>query len=208
MQLLLGTKLWSFIFCRSAILTIKANVQSAAVRGSPGACEFEFGLIQQSLPKSEVQVSELHGLNLNITVSKFDVSTVNKEGTLPVFVFIHGGNFQGGSSEYPQYDQTEILRLSSKISLPVIGVSLKYGKYLWVSMPCCWHICSYRLGLSGFLTSEELRRAGFPANNGLRDQINGLLWIRDNIGAFGGDKGNITVIGESAGAGMIPFPDP
>lgn len=62
---------------------------------------------------------------------------------------------------------------------------------------------SYRLGLPGFLTSAELREAGYASNNGLRDQINALHWIKKNIGGFAGDSNNVTVMGESAGAGTV-----
>ena len=59
---------------------------------------------------------------------------------------------------------------------------------------------SYRLGPYGFLTSEELRQAGYPSNNGLRDQSVALQWIKKHIGGFGGDASNITCVGESAGS--------
>jgi carboxylesterase type B len=59
------------------------------------------------------------------------------------------------------------------------------------------------LGLTGFLTSTELREAGYASNNGLRDQANALRWVKKYIGGFGGDAGNVTYIGESAGSGII-----
>lgn len=62
---------------------------------------------------------------------------------------------------------------------------------------------SYRLGIPGNLTSKELRDAGYMGNNSLRDQKCALQWVRRNIGAFGGDGENVTVLGESAGAGKI-----
>jgi carboxylesterase type B len=64
---------------------------------------------------------------------------------------------------------------------------------------------SYRLGLPGFLTSEELRAAGYKGNNFLRDQRTAFEWVRKHIDGFGGDPDNITVIGESAGASKL-FP--
>ena len=61
---------------------------------------------------------------------------------------------------------------------------------------------SYRLCSAGFLTSEELRRSGYKANNGLRDQKVAFEWVRKHIQDFGGDPDNLNVGGESAGAGM------
>ena len=60
---------------------------------------------------------------------------------------------------------------------------------------------SYRLGVLGFLTSAELRAEGYESNSGLRDQMTALRWVKKNIGGFGGDGENVTVIGESAGSG-------
>ena len=61
--------------------------------------------------------------------------------------------------------------------------------------------CSYRLGILGNLTSEELRKAGYPGNNSLRDQKCALQWIKHHISGFGGDPDEVTLLGESAGAG-------
>jgi len=62
-------------------------------------------------------------------------------------------------------------------------------------------MCSYRLGVTGFLASSALRAAGYKANNGLDDQRLALRWIKRHIGGFGGDPTRVTVMGESAGAG-------
>lgn len=64
------------------------------------------------------------------------------------------------------------------------------------------HSNSYRLGLLGFLSSSELSEAGYKPNRGLRDQRIALRWIKQYISGFGGDPDRITVIGQSAGAGM------
>ena len=58
---------------------------------------------------------------------------------------------------------------------------------------------AYRVGPFGFLTHPELTREGGKGNFGLRDQIAGLEWVRDNIAAFGGDPARVTIFGESAG---------
>lgn len=90
----------------------------------------------------------------------------------PVMVFIHGGGFVLGSKDVAVQDGSAFARDG------VICVAV-----------------NYRLGVEGFLPIP-----GIPTNLGLRDQIAGLEWVRDNIAAFGGDPANVTVFGESAGA--------
>ena len=57
---------------------------------------------------------------------------------------------------------------------------------------------NYRVGVEGFMLID-----GAPPNRGLLDQIAGLRWVNENIAAFGGDPGNVTVFGESAGAASV-----
>jgi carboxylesterase type B len=59
------------------------------------------------------------------------------------------------------------------------------------------------MGVFGFLTSEELRKAGYLGNNGLRDQRVAFEWIKRNIAGFGGDPDNVTVGGQSAGGSLL-----
>lgn len=91
---------------------------------------------------------------------------------LPVMVFIHGGGFVLGSKDAPVQD----------------GSAFARDGVLMVAI-------NYRLGVEGFLPIP-----GIPTNLGLRDQIFALQWVRDSIAAFGGDPGNVTIFGESAGA--------
>src|SRR4029079_10263462 len=60
---------------------------------------------------------------------------------------------------------------------------------------------NYRLGALGFLGVDTVLGAPFggAGNNGIRDQILALEWVRDNIASFGGDPENVTIFGESAG---------
>ncbi|KAK0110047.1 hypothetical protein ONS95_002707 [Cadophora gregata] len=131
----------------------------------------------------EMRMSELDGLNLNVSVPLINGKFPSPEQKIPVFMFIHGGGFALGSNAWPQYDQARIVKMSAEIGMPIIGVGI-----------------NYRLGLPGFLTSEEMRKEGYVANNGLKDQVTALHWIKKYIGGFGGDPGSVTVGGESAGS--------
>ncbi|MEU3912902.1 carboxylesterase family protein [Streptomyces sp. NPDC029721] len=91
---------------------------------------------------------------------------------LPVMVWIHGGAHTRGSSAVPVYDGSAFARDG------VVLVSV-----------------NFRLGVLGYGLFPDA-----PANRGLLDQIAALEWVRDNISAFGGDPGRVTVFGESAGA--------
>ncbi|KXJ87815.1 esterase/lipase [Microdochium bolleyi] len=148
----------------------------------PGAFQLEMTMMQQNLVEPVTATSDLHALNLNITVP-YVKDKLATTGKLPVFVWIHGGGFVSGSPSWPQYDMTNMVSLSAERNLPVIGVTV-----------------GFRLGALGFLTSRELRDAGCTTNNQLRDQIAALDWVREHIGGFGGDAENITLGGESAGA--------
>ncbi len=105
-----------------------------------------------------------------------EVWTPSTEGKRPVLVWVPGGRFQIGSAGLATYDGA---RLAAEGDVVVIGVN-------------------YRLGALGFLAAD-----GVPSNLGLRDLIAALQWIRNEAAAFGGDGTNITLMGESAGAGAI-----
>ncbi|MEG3152277.1 carboxylesterase family protein [Sphingomonas sp. ZT3P38] len=98
---------------------------------------------------------------------------------LPVMVWIHGGALAGGSSSEPLYDGAKLARQG------IVLVSI-----------------NYRLGLLGYLAHPGLSAESpqrLSGNYGLLDQIEALRWVRDNIAAFGGDPGRVTIAGESAG---------
>ena len=97
----------------------------------------------------------------------------------PVMVWIHGGGFTIGASSQELYDGSGLA---------------KRGDVVLVSI-------NYRLGPFGYLNLNEVTRGRVPAtgNEGMLDQIAALEWVRDNIAAFGGDPGNVTIFGESAG---------
>jgi para-nitrobenzyl esterase len=109
---------------------------------------------------------------------------------LPVMVWIHGGgNVNGSTSE----------------TVPFANMGLFYdGQYLakrgvlMVSM-------NYRLGVFGFFAHAGLEAEGSVGNQGLRDQLLALEWVKKNIEKFGGDPGNVTIFGESAGSFNVCF---
>lgn len=97
----------------------------------------------------------------------------------PVMFWLHGGGFLSGSGHQVLYA----------------------GGRLAAGQDCVVVTCNYRLGLLGFGDFPAALGHDFPAvtNVGLRDQVAALLWVRDNINAFGGDPGCVTLFGESAG---------
>ncbi|MGW4356544.1 carboxylesterase/lipase family protein [Nocardia sp. NPDC004582] len=98
----------------------------------------------------------------------------------PVMVWLHGGAYCLGTAAQAIYDGR---RLAEAGQVIVVGVN-------------------YRVGALGFLDLSSLGEEFVP-NLGLHDQIAALAWVRDNIAAFGGDPGNVTVFGESSGAGCV-----
>jgi para-nitrobenzyl esterase len=98
---------------------------------------------------------------------------------LPVMVWIHGGGYAAGGSSEPRYSNSPL------VDRGVVLVNI-----------------NYRMGVFGFLASEDLRREGGGAagNYGLMDMVAALRWVQTNIARFGGDPNNVTIFGESAGS--------
>ncbi len=94
---------------------------------------------------------------------------------LPVMVWIHGGAYLCGSNSQPLYDGTAFARDGVVLVSP-----------------------NYRLGVEGFSLLPDA-----PPNRGLLDLTLALQWVRDNVASFGGDPDNVTIFGESAGAGLV-----
>lgn len=94
---------------------------------------------------------------------------------LPVLVYIHGGGFLTGSPSSPWYD----------------GAGFNRDGVVTVSV-------SYRLGFEGFGWVEDGTQ-----NRGVLDWLLALEWVQENIAAFGGDPGRVTLTGQSAGGGAV-----
>jgi para-nitrobenzyl esterase len=113
-------------------------------------------------------------LTLNVTTPACD------DAGRPVMVWIHGGGFTTGSGALSWYDAGSFVRRGDVVVVTV----------------------NYRLGALGFLHLGSIEGGdAFPTSglNGILDQVAALRWVRDHIAAFGGDPGNVTVFGESAG---------
>ncbi|QDE35110.1 carboxylesterase/lipase family protein [Microbacterium foliorum] len=93
----------------------------------------------------------------------------------PVVLWIHGGALERGTAAMPLYD----------------GAGFARAGIVFASI-------NYRLGSEGFSVLE-----GAPRNLGLQDAAAGLSWVHNEIAAFGGDPGQITVMGESAGGALV-----
>ena len=105
-------------------------------------------------------------------------------GPLPVMVYLHGGAYLEGGSSDPLYDGTNFASEHDVVFVTI----------------------NYRVNLFGFMNfanvpgGEEYQESGYL---GTMDQVAALEWVRDNIAAFGGDPGNVTLFGESAGSGSV-----
>ena len=108
----------------------------------------------------------------------------DKNKRLPVAVWIHGGGYREGFAFEPEMD----------------------GGEDWASRGVILVSVTYRLGVIGFFSHPLLSAEsphGVSGNYGLMDQAAALKWIYDNIEQFGGDPNNITIFGQSAGAGSV-----
>jgi para-nitrobenzyl esterase len=106
-----------------------------------------------------------------------NVWTPGLTGQRPVLVWLHGGGFANGSGGAAMYDGAALARRGDAVTVTV----------------------NHRLNVFGYLNLAEL--GGHPSSGeaGMLDIVAVLEWVRDNIAAFGGDPGNVTIFGESGG---------
>ncbi|CAG9856746.1 unnamed protein product [Phyllotreta striolata] len=98
---------------------------------------------------------------------------------LPVLVWIYGGAFWYGNADFSEYRPDFLLHED----VIVVGIQ-------------------YRVGFMGFFSLGD---KVVPGNNGVRDQVLALKWIKENIRNFGGDPDNIAIWGQSAGAASVAY---
>ena len=155
-------------------LRFRPPVKKAGWQGERDATRFAAAAMQPDDPA--INKSE-DCLYLNVWARE---SAAAKPGTgMPVYVWIHGGGFTGGTSFAPIFDGTDFA-LAGIVCITV----------------------AYRLGVLGFLEMEPLLGTEYAGsgNNALRDLILALKWVQENVAAFGGDPTRVTLGGESAGA--------
>ncbi len=130
------------------------------------------GLLEAAFGMADWPMSE-DCLSLNVWTPAADPSARR-----PVLVFLHGGAFTNGTGAAPWY----------------------YGD-AFVRDGCVLVTLNYRLGVLGYLHLADIAGERFAGsgNLGLLDQVAALDWVQANIAGFGGDPGNVTVFGESAG---------
>ena len=139
---------------------------------------YEFGPACPQQARFNLTEASLNEDCLSINVS---MPAGTKAGdNLPVLFWIHGGAFIGGSSNLYRLD-----KLAAEGRLVVVSIN-------------------YRLGALGFMPNPAFQLTNglgsFNGNYGLEDQRLAMKWVQTNIADFGGDKTNVTIAGESAGA--------
>ena len=141
---------------------------------APQGPHTEIPEVAATIPKQGVSEDCLH----------LNVWTNSLRGKRPVMVWLHGGGFTSGSGSYSMYDGANMARKHD-----VVTVSL-----------------NHRLNSFGFLYLAELgggEKFAHASNAGMLDIIAALEWVRDNIASFGGDPNNVTIFGQSGGAGKV-----
>jgi para-nitrobenzyl esterase len=125
-------------------------------------------------------------LSLNVYTPALSVSgsdSASGAANRPVMVYLHGGGYNAGAGDAPGIDGSNLARQGDVVVVTV----------------------NHRLNVFGFChfgaeASEEFADSG---NAGVLDIVAALQWVRDNITAFGGDAGNVTIYGQSGGASKV-----
>jgi para-nitrobenzyl esterase len=133
---------------------------------------------QSALLWFELDVISEDCLTLNVWTPALDDNQ-----RLPVMVWIHGGGYSQGTGNIPRLNSPALVKQG------VVLVTI-----------------NYRLAFFGFLVHPALQQSHPDdpyGNYGLMDAVVALEWVKRNIAAFGGDPDNVTIFGESAGAGVV-----
>jgi carboxylesterase type B len=132
--------------------------------------------LMQMMKNVETHRQGPDALNLNVWTA-----SLNEGERLPVMVLIHGGGRSLGSGADPILNGRRLARQR------VVVITL-----------------NYRLGMMGFLTGDGLFEDDvLVGNRGFMDILAALEWVRDNVAQFGGDPGNVTIVGQSGGGTAV-----
>ncbi len=189
-----GTYAWKGIpFAKPPVgaLRWKAPVDPDAWSGTRAATEFGNACVQYGRiygPGANNTYDETIATTLNQAVGDEDCLYLNvwrpatDEANLPVIVFIHGGSNVSGYTADPMYDGANLAKTANAVVVSV----------------------NYRLGIFGWLNVPQLKDGSSAAddsgNFATLDTIKALQFVNRNAAVFGGDAGNVTVMGQSAGA--------
>jgi len=140
---------------------------------APQGPHTEIPEVAATIPKQTISEDCLH---LNVWSSALS-------GKKPVMVWLHGGGFTSGSGSYTMYDGANMARRHDVVTVTV----------------------NHRLNSFGFLYLADIGGEKFAhaGNAGMLDIVAALEWVRDNISNFGGDPKNVTIFGQSGGAGKV-----
>ncbi|WP_198673148.1 carboxylesterase/lipase family protein [Simplicispira lacusdiani] len=187
-----GTYAWKGIpFAKPPVgnLRWQPPVAPEAWPGERDATRFGSACLQMGRiygPGANNRFDDTIGQTLNTPVGSEDCLTLNiwrpanAQAGLPVLLFLHGGSAISGYTADPVYDGAALARRANAVVVTA----------------------NYRLDVLGFLHLPELHAGQQPAtgNYALLDHVQALRFIQDNIARFGGDAGNVTLMGQSAGA--------
>jgi para-nitrobenzyl esterase len=149
----------------------------------------QIGSFGESRPAAEIDkpIGSEDCLYLNIFAPEMSKNELpNGPERLPVMVYIHGGGNTAGYANQFKYSGRN---LASKHKVIVVNLNYRLGLFGWFAHPA--------LNQNGSLKDKS-------GNYGILDILAALQWVQENIKAFGGDPGNVTLFGESAG-GMNIF---
>ncbi|XP_077288427.1 venom carboxylesterase-6-like [Arctopsyche grandis] len=141
------------------------------------------GVLQaKNLSRVCIQWYHIPGDDYNSIVGDEDclylnVYSPNLSAKLPVIVYIHGGAF-------------------------IFGTGVTYQPTFIMDKDVVYVNINYRLGPLGFMSTQD---EVVPGNNGMKDQVMALKWVKDNIRSFGGDPDSITIMGMSAGGASVHY---
>lgn len=190
-----GTYAWKGIpFARPPVgeLRWQPPVAPVAWSGERDATRFGNACLQMGRlygPGANNRFDDSIGQTLGTPVGNEDCLTLNiwrpatTQDNLPVLLFLHGGSAISGYTADPVYDGAALARSANAVVVTA----------------------NYRLDVLGFFQMPQLHTGtqAYTGNYALLDNVQALSFIQRNIGNFGGNAGNVTLMGQSAGAGNV-----